>query len=676
MDRAIATVAGGEAKRMTEVDSILERLNPRQREAVSYCEGPLLVLAGAGSGKTRVLAHKIAYLIASGKASPQGILAVTFTNKAAREMSERVQQLVGPISRMIQVSTFHAFGLKFLFRNHEALESTGVRKGFVVFDRGDTKGLIRDIMTELNLDSKDIEPATLLENVSRIKNEMNPLDMQPPPGLIDSVTGPVFKRYQERLREHNALDFDDLLVLPLHLLVADAGVRERERQRLQWILVDEYQDVNRIQYQLLRYLAGKRGAIMVVGDPDQSIYGWRGADMSMILNFEKDFPPAKVCVLDQNYRSTGNILAGANALILGNSNRRKKELWTVRDSGERIRVLLAPDETVEATSLVSEILRLHNREHYDFGDIAILYRINAMSRIYEQKLMENLVPYRVIRGTAFYERKEVKDVLSFMRLAANPLDRVSLMRAGNVPVRGLGKKSLEKLADTILSFPALPPSDIWRLVSEGKSGLASKAALGASELATHMAAILERSRDVGEIIAYILEDLGYAEFLREQESETWEDRVENVRELTSLVPSGGDLSEMLAEASLFTDLETTDMSDRNSVNLLTLHAAKGLEFPVIFLVGLEEGIFPHFRSLDVQDSLEEERRLCYVGMTRAEERLNMSGAKSRRLFGSTMRNGYSRFFWEIPDQYKVVEDRSEEERGDVRPGYRGRRWGW
>lgn len=398
--------------------------------------------------------------------------------------------------------------------------------------------------------------------------------------------------------------------------------------------------------------------------------------MSMILNFEKDFPPAKVYILDQNYRSTGNILAGANALILGNSKRRKKELWTIRDKGERIHVLLAPDETAEATSLVSSILRLHNKERYDFGDIAVLYRINAMSRIYEQKLMENLVPYRVIRGMAFYERKEVKDVLSFMRLAANPFDRVSLMRVGNVPVRGLGKKSLEKLADTILDLAGSDPANVWATISGGKTGLAGKASTGAMELAAHLSAILERSRDVTEIIGYIMEDIDYSGFLKSQDQESWDERIENVRELTSLVPSGGDLSEMLAEASLFTDLETADMTDRNSVNLLTLHAAKGLEFPVVFLVGLEEGVFPHFRSLEIQDSLEEERRLCYVGMTRAEERLCMSGAKSRRLFGSTLRNGYSRFFWEIPDQYKEVEDRSEEERNNVHSGGRGRRWGW
>ncbi len=299
-----------------------------------------------------------------------------------------------------------------------------------------------------------------------------------------------------------------------------------------------------------------------------------------------------------------------------------------------------------------------------------------MSRIYEQKLMENHVPYRVIRGTAFYERKEVKDVLSFMRLAANPFDRVSLMRVGNVPVRGLGKKSLEKLADTILDLAGADPANVWEAVSGGKTGLAGKASAGAMELAAHIRAILERSRDVTEIIGYIMEDIDYSGFLRSQDAESWEERIENIRELTSLVPSGGDLSEMLAEASLFTDLETADMTDRNSVNLLTLHAAKGLEFPVVFLVGLEEGVFPHFRSLEIQDSLEEERRLCYVGMTRAEERLCMSGAKSRRLFGSTLRNGYSRFFWEIPDQYKEVEDRSEEERNNVHSGCRGRRWGW
>ncbi len=653
---------------------LLEKLNPRQREAVAYCDGPLLVLAGAGSGKTRVLTHKIAYLIATGAAKPWDFLAVTFTNKAANEMKERVRSLVGESGGDMQVCTFHSFGLRFLFRNRAALPSAGLREGFAIFDRNDSRSLVKEIIENFNLDPKQFEAAAILDRISTVKNDCRlPSSGQSP--LLEGVYGDIFTAYNEALRRQNAVDFDDLLLLPLQLLSGDEELRRREQERLSWILVDEYQDVNRPQYLLLRKLVGDRNRIMVVGDPDQSIYGWRGADMGMILNFEKDFSSSKVVVLDQNYRSSGNILGGANALIEGNSARRKKDLWTARNMGEKIYTLLGKSEYEEADFLVSEIHRLHEREGYGFGDIAILYRINAMSRVYEQKFLESRLPYRVVRGTAFYERKEVKDVLSFLRAAVNPYDRVSLSRIANIPARGLGKKSLEKVFQFIESSAPVSPEEFWSSASSRKT-IDGKAGEGFQQLAGHLARILHKSDDLNDILVYILDTMGYESVLRNDDPEGWEERVENIRELRSIVPTGGDLSEMLAEAALFTDLETLNLEDGNAVNLLTLHAAKGLEFPVVFLVGLEEAVFPHFKCLEDREGMEEERRLCYVGMTRAEERLYLSGARSRRLFGTTFRNGLSRFLWEIPDRFKKVDDRGEEEKTNV--GFSGnrRRWGW
>ena len=441
----------GAAAVLPEEREILEKLNPRQREAVSYCDGPLLVLAGAGSGKTRVLAHKIAYLVASGRARPWDFLAVTFTNKAANEMKERVKGLLPGRGGDMQVSTFHSFGLRFLFRNRSLLPLAGLQEGFAVFDRNDCRSLVREIVENLGLDSKQFEAPSVLERISTVKNE-NRADSP----LLEGVYGDIFAAYGKELRRQNAVDFDDLLLLPLEMLSRDEELRRRERDRLSWILVDEYQDVNRPQYLLLRRLVGEGNRIMVVGDPDQSIYGWRGADMGMILNFEKDFPSARVVVLDQNYRSSGNILGGANALIRGNSTRRKKDLWTARNMGEKIYAMYGRSEYEEADFLAGEIRRLHDREGYGYGDIAVLYRINAMSRVYEQKFLEGRLPYRVVRGTAFYERKEVKDVLSFLRAAVNPSDRVSLSRIANIPARGLGKKSLEKVQAVIDSSAGLP----------------------------------------------------------------------------------------------------------------------------------------------------------------------------------------------------------------------------
>ncbi len=660
---------------MVDEKKLLESLNPRQREAVAWTGSPLLVLAGAGSGKTRVLTSKMAYLISRGEAKPWDILAVTFTNKAANEMKERVKALVGGDEKVMQVCTFHSFGLRFLFRNRAFLPEVGLREGFGIFDRGDSRTLVKQVMEKLNMDTKQFDPSSMLDRISTVKNDCLKESGRNSP-LLEGVYGDVFAAYNKELRRQNALDFDDLLTLPVELISSNEALRKKEQDRLSWILVDEYQDVNRPQYLLLRKLVGPDRRIMVVGDPDQSIYGWRGADMGMILNFEKDFPTAKVVVLDQNYRSSGNILGAANALIEGNSKRRKKDLWTSRNTGEKIYTLLGQSEFQEAEFLVSEIHRLHDREGYSFGDMAILYRINAMSRVYEQKFLENRVPYRVVRGTAFYERKEVRDILSFLKSAVNPLDQMSLARIANIPSRGVGKKSLEKAFLFLSSLPELPPDEYWRTIFTGGKVVEGKAGEGFRELARHMLNILSKSDDLGAILLYILQTVGYEDVLRKDDPDGWEERVENIMELRSIVPVGGDLSEMLAEAALFTDLEKLNLDEKNAVNMLTLHAAKGLEFPVVFLVGLEEAVFPHFKCLEDRENMEEERRLCYVGMTRAEERLYLSGARSRRLFGTTFRNGFSRFLWEIPDRFKQVDDRGEEEKTHAGFRTQRRRWGW
>ena len=662
------------AELKTSVLNGLSGLNPSQREAVAYCDGPLLVLAGAGSGKTRVLAYKAAYLVSEVGVAAERVLAVTFTNKAAAEMRERVKGLLGAQSRGLQACTFHSFGLRLLQRNRDALDKVGLRKDFVVFDRSDCRSVVKEILEGMNLDQEKLEIPWVLDQLSKRKTKtVVPGEEE---NFVDLLRE-IEKSYEAILKEQNAVDFDDLLELPLELL-KDPSILERERSAIDWILVDEYQDVNRPQYKILRRLVADTGRIMVVGDPDQSIYGWRGADMNMILNFERDFPGAKTVVLDQNYRSTARILGASNGLIRNNLKRKPKNLWTARDKGEPVKVVLHGDEKQEAAFVLSEIESLR-RKGYRYGQVALLYRVNALSRTYEQALLERGIPYRVVRGTAFYERKEVKDVLSFMRLALNPADAVSLSRIGNVPSKGLGKKGMEELHACLSAEPELDPREKWGRIAENRAGLKAKLALSCSVLAVQMTGILDRSDNFGSALRYIWEEMGYGDHLAKSDPRGFEERRENVMELLSIASKQeGRLGEILAEISLFTDLEKMDEGG-DAVSLLTLHAAKGLEFPVVFMLGMEEGIFPHSRCSEAGEGVEEERRLCYVGMTRAEERLFMTGAESRVLFGTIQRNGYSRFLWEIPQDMVEISERSHrEERGNPYAGRRsyGRRWGW
>ncbi len=636
-------------------DELLRGLNGAQKEAVCFLGAPQLVLAGAGSGKTRVLTSKIAWLIGEQNVRPWKILAVTFTNKAAREMNERVQKLLPNALGGAQICTFHSFGLNLLFRNREILRSKGYNPNFVVYDRTDSQNVIKRIMTEQNIDMEKFPPSWALNRISEIKASTDPDGV--PFTSFENFMGAVYENYEKALKAQGAFDFDDLLAVPLALLKGDPDLLARERARLDWILVDEYQDVNGAQYQLMRCLVGDSNNLMVVGDPDQSIYGWRGADYRTIMNFEKDFPNAKITLLEQNYRSTSMILNASNQVIANNANRRDKSLWTDREEGEKIRIWYLQNEKSEAEALVREINSLTNRYHY--RDIAVLYRMNALSRVLEQGLIEAGIPYRIVKGTSFYDRKEVRDVVAYMRLAVNPWDRASMDRVGNLPARALGPKSLESLCDWMQENTSGTAEDVWGTVKSKKGGLTGKAGEGALQLASHMLTLLERQQSLPLTLQWIMSGIGYEEVLQKNDPSDWEERSENVRELLSIAPEGENLADVLAQVSLYTDMDSK-APDLDAVNLSSLHAAKGLEFPVVFMVGMEEGIFPHSRSSDSLDELEEERRLCYVGMTRAEEKLYMSGARMRRLFGSVICGGFSCFLREIPeDCTQVYEQKGE-----------------
>jgi len=666
-------MVGGKEKMKTAMSKLIESLNKEQAEAVKYTDSSMLVLAGAGSGKTRVLAHKFAYLVSEEGIHPSRILAVTFTNKAAREMRQRVEALIGEGGSTLEVSTFHSFGLRFLMRHAKSAEKLLGRKIKTIFDRQDSKSLLKALIKDANLDPKKYEVNWVMEEISKSKSDVAPpyYDYRK---LADPL-GMVMEKYEDGLRAQGAVDFDDLLVLPLRLLHADKEVKEREQSRYAWILVDEYQDVNKLQYLLLKALKAKESKIMVVGDPDQSIYGWRGADMRMILNFERDFPDSKVFMLQRNYRSTKTILEAANAVIRNNLQRPDKALWTDREKGDPICVFFARTEHEEAAFITEEILRLRS-QGYRWNEMAVLYRINAMSRLYEEHFLKNGVPYSILKGTAFYERKEVKDILAYMRLIVNPMDAVSLQRVGNVPARGLGPKSMNKLISYINEIGYMEPEEIWQELAQSGAKLGGKSAGGVKALAKDMLALWRIRDDIPSVINYILKEMGYEKSFEGEPSDKRQDRVENIYELVSVADTSEGLESMLAGIALLTDMDLSKDANSDKVNMLSLHAGKGLEFPVVFLVGMEESIFPHYKCLDSKEFLEEERRLCYVGMTRAEEKLYLTAARSRVIFGSVSRNGFSRFLWEIPDNLKETRDQGEEDFLDVRVGFNRRRWSW
>ena len=648
----------------------LAALNDRQREAVEACDGHELVLAGAGSGKTRVLTVKIAHLVRGLGVAPKRIMAVTFTNKAAREMLGRVTGMVGENLRGMQVSTFHSWGLRFLRRHRNVLSELGYPADFVIFDRADCRSLIKQILKEHDFEARDA--GAVIEGVSRAYANCDPRALSV---KIDERLRGVYETYRASLKSQGALDFDDLMILPLHLMMRDPALLSEERGRVEWILVDEYQDVNKPQHTLLKLLAGDTNRVMAVGDPDQSIYGWRGADMSLIMNFERDFPNARVFVLDQNYRSAGSILEAANEVIKNNFNRREKNLWTSAEKGARVTLVKCVNEVGESEFVADEIERLvagRAGRQYDYGDICVLYRINALSRVYEQSLLERGIPYRVVRGTSFYERREIKDMLAMLRLAVNPKDEVSLERVANIPPRGLGKKSVSQIA-AFLRDAEGGPDEIWDGLVRGAC-LKGRAADGAADMSRVMRGIRAAS-NMEEAVDYALRDAGYADWLMGAYHDDYAERLENVRELVSIMPEGGSIADGLAEAAIYTDQETA--GDGPHVNLLTLHASKGLEFPVVFVAGMEEGIFPSSRAVEGGDDyIEEERRLCYVGMTRARERLYLSGAQKRRLFGHDTMSKFSRFTGELPDTVRMDDRTARGEGSYVFGGNHGRNWRW
>ena len=632
---------------------LLESLNPTQLDAVEHTEGPLLILAGAGSGKTRVLTHRVAYLIDQGLAAPEEVLAITFTNKAAREMKDRVALLVGPDSRRMWVSTFHAFCARIL-RVHA--EKLGYKREFTIYDGADQVRLVKRCIVELGKDPKRFNPRSFQAQISAAKNVLMAPDdfLRNTEGYIAENVAEVYDLYQKRLYENNAMDFDDLIMQTVALLELFPEVRERYQTRFKYIHVDEYQDTNHAQYRLVNILAAAHRNLCVVGDDDQSVYSWRGADIRNILDFERDYPEAKVVKLEQNYRSTQTILDAANAVVANNASRKAKELWTAGDEGDRIRVFAASDEYAEARFVVSEIESL-----MDGGtsarDISVFYRTNAQSRALEDVLVREGIPYQVVGGVRFYERAEIKDAMAYLSVIANPDDSGSLERIINVPKRGLGNTSVAKLQDYaskngISLYDALSEAD-----AAGLTGAARKACRAVRDLfeGLRVAAVEVPPTD---LIGAVLDESGYRKELEAEDTVEAESRLENLEELINAareyerVEPEPTLAGFLQEQALYSDQDSMT-SEGGSVTLMTLHNAKGLEFSHVFVVGMEEGTFPHARSLD-EHNLEEERRLAYVGITRAKQTLTLTHARLRSSWGEREYRMPSRFLSEIPDEYK------------------------
>jgi ATP-dependent DNA helicase UvrD/PcrA len=639
-------------------ERLLAELNDPQREAVRHSEGPLLVLAGAGSGKTRVLTHRIAYLLATGAARPGEILAITFTNKAASEMRERVEQLVGRATRAMWVTTFHSACARMLRADAERL---GYSRSFSIYDESDSLRMLKRCMVELGVDPKRYPPRSIRSQISGAKNKLVDAAAyaQAQGSVFEETTAAVYELYEKRMLEANAMDFDDLLVRTVNLLELSEEARERWRRTFRHVLVDEYQDTNHAQYRLLQLLVAEHGNLMVVGDEDQSIYGFRHADIRNILDFERDFPEAEIVKLEQNYRSTQTILSAANAVVERNRERRPKQLWTEIAGGEPVRLSELTDEHEEARWVAGEIERLAEEDDVRREDVAVFYRTNAMSRVLEDTLNRFDLPYQVIGGTKFYERAEIKDAVAYLSLLANPSDQVSFARIVNSPRRGIGGTSQARLASHA-NTTGLP---IWEVAERAEEvpGLGGAAIKAVSRFHETMEALRERAEEEGPVaglLEAVLQETGYLEALAAERTVEAEGRAENLealvagaaefdiereREGESEVPP---LEEYLQQISLYTEQDGL-REEESLITLMTLHNAKGLEYDAVFIVGCEDGAFPHMRALE-EGGEEEERRLCYVGITRARQRLYLTWARERRLFGRAERNLPSRFVDELP----------------------------
>ncbi len=636
------------------MNSLVKNMNKEQSEAVRTTEGPLLIMAGAGSGKTRVLTHRIAYLLDEKDVSPYNILAITFTNKAAKEMKERVEQLVGEEAQVIWMSTFHSMCVRILRRDADRI---GIERNFTIIDPTDQKSVIKDVLKNENIDSKRFEPRMFIGAISNLKNELKtPDDAQKEANDFHSqMVATVYKGYQRQLSRNEALDFDDLIMTTIHLFERVPDALEYYQNKFQYIHVDEYQDTNKAQYTLIKLLAKKFKNLCVVGDSDQSIYGWRGADIQNILSFEEDYPEAKTIFLEQNYRSTKNILNAANEVIKNNSERKPKGLWTANTGGDKIQYYEAMTERDEAEYVVKEIMK-HQRNGKKYSDMTILYRTNAQSRVLEETFMKSNIPYTMVGGQKFYDRKEIKDLLSYLRVIANSNDDISLQRIINVPKRGIGPSSVEKIQtyavqNNISMFDALAEVDFI-----GLSKKVTEECMSFYEMIQNL--IKEQEfLEVSEIVEEVLQKSGYREMLDREQSIESRSRLENLDEFMS-VPKDYEENTPLEEQSLvnfLTDLSLVadiDEADTQSgVTMMTMHSAKGLEFSIVFIMGMEESLFPHIRAIKSDDDheMEEERRICYVAITRAEELLYITNATIRMLFGRSQSNMPSRFLKEIPE---------------------------
>lgn len=638
----------------------LDELNPEQREAVLQVDGPLLILAGAGSGKTRVITYRIAYLIGAGHADPREVVAVTFTNKAAEEMQQRVTTLLGDAGAGAWVSTFHAMCARLLRREAPAIR---LSRDFVIYDSADQLSAMKQVLRELNIDDSLLQPRAALSRISHAKNLMQgPEAFAGSYNPRDAQLAKIFELYQRKLADSHALDFDDLLLKTVDLF-DEPAVRARYAERFRFLLVDEYQDTNRPQYLLMRRLAEAHRNLCVVGDPDQSIYKWRGADVRNIMDFEADYPDATVVRLERNYRSTQVILDAASAVISQNRNRKEKRLWTETKGGEKVRYLQANDELEEADA-IARVARAAVRSPGD-TPMAVLYRTNAQSRVIEDALRREGIAYRIIGSVRFYDRKEIKDTLAYLKLLINPDDDVSLRRVINVPTRGIGKGVMDALEAAppglaLSGDQGLSPHSLWsRLVAGLDRGVfTGRAAASLRVFRDLMTGLVEMARQetVSIAVGKLLDRTGYLEALREDRSEESQSRVENLAELVSAAKeyemreAGASIGGFVDKLSLLSDADESQGSADARVMMMTLHSAKGLEFPVVFIAGLEEGLFPHSRSSEDQAELEEERRLCYVGMTRARRKLYLASANRRRFYGEYRPSSPSRFIDEVPDE--------------------------
>lgn len=664
-----------------DIHEAVARLNPPQRQAVEAVDGPLLIMAGAGSGKTRVLTHRIAYLIATRKTAPWGILAITFTNKAAREMQDRVSKLIGPQGRDVWVSTFHSMCVRILRRD---IERIGFTSNFSILDSTDQLSVIRSCMKDLNIDTKKFEPKAVQSMMSTAKNELVTPEMYERKigDYFEGIVAKVYTKYQQRLKNNNSLDFDDLIMATIQLFKEVPEVLDFYQKKFQYIHVDEYQDTNRAQYMLCKMLADKHHRICVVGDSDQSIYRWRGADISNILNFEEDYPEARTILLEQNYRSTSNILNAANEVIGQNTGRKPKKLWTDKEGGAKIKVYRADSEHDEGYFIASEIHK-NIKAGKTYSHHAILYRTNAQSRVVEEILIKSDIPYQIVGGIKFYDRKEIKDLLAYLRLLSNPDDDISLIRIINVPKRSIGDTTVGKL-QAAAAERGVSIFRVLQVVDDlGFAGRTRNALVEFYDMIEGLSRMVDYL-SVTELTEKMLETTQYRLELQNENTLESRSRLENIDEFLSVTmefEKGAEdksLVSFLTDLALIADIDSMNDDEEeqsDAVVLMTMHSAKGLEFPIVFIVGMEEGVFPHSRAFLDNEELEEERRLAYVGITRAEEQLFLTCAQMRTLFGRTTANPPSRFLEEIPDELKedtIIKRDRYRRSGNVGGSYGGR----